>query len=76
MTLTTQPRHTRRLYFAACCGAPDSPLSESEKLAVLRCLADHTWAPTPQDTPVPFGAVEAWYHEQERRGLARRPRHA
>lgn len=64
MTLTTQPRSYRRFIFALCVAASDSPLSPEEKGAIQVCLLDQDWAPTPQDTPVAFGVVEAWQAQQ------------
>jgi len=61
MRLARQTHDGRRKAFAACAGHPNSPMSEPEKHLVQRLLLNHHWAPTPQDTPVPFGAVEAWY---------------
>lgn len=60
MTLTTQPRRYRRMVFALCCYAADTPMTEAQKQAVEDALKNHEWAPTPDDTPVPFGMVEAW----------------
>lgn len=76
MTLSTLTPTARRLMFAACCGAPDSPMTPAEKIDLLRRLRCLTWVPTPTDTPVRFAAIEAWYSEQQRQGLERRSPHA
>ena len=67
MTLRLQSDTLRRTVFAACCGAPDSPLTQDQKREVLRGLGDHTWAPTPENTSVDFRAVEAWYEQHLRK---------
>lgn len=58
----------RRFVMSACAGDPAGPMTPAQKAQLLHQLLCHTWAPTPQDTPVPFGAVEAWYAEQQRQG--------
>lgn len=67
MTLDTLTPTAIRLLFAACCGAPDSPMTQDQRADLLRRLITHTWYPTPQDTPAPFGLIEAWYADVERR---------
>ena len=62
------PTMKRRL-LTCCAGDPTGPMTAAQKAQLLRQLLSPTWAPTPQDTPVAFAAVEAWYGEQQRRTL-------
>jgi hypothetical protein len=65
MKLLKQSPTTRRQIFAACAGAPDSPMTPAQKDALLTAFLDAGWSPTHADTPVPFLAVETWYHALE-----------
>ena len=66
MRLATCSPTTTRLLLACCAGDPHGPMTPTQKTRLLSQLLDHHWRPTPEDTPIAFAAVEAWYAERQR----------
>ena len=60
MDITALAPNTLRMLFASCSADPNGPLDVKQKALLWHKLHQHDWAPTPDNTPVPYTTVQGW----------------
>lgn len=58
---------TVRFIFASCAAATNSPLSATQRAAIIMALHDPQWVPTAADIPDTWAVVEAWHAGVDRK---------
>lgn len=60
----------RRFVFAACASDPRSPLSRTQRVAILTSVADPAWDPVPEALPQTWEQVMQWYAGLSQRAVS------
>lgn len=62
--LASRPRLTIRMAWAGCAADSRTPLTATQRTAIILSLADADWTPTAEALPETYRVVSLWYAAQ------------